>query len=162
MTSKIKREFDIEKAQEEDRKEIFRLLKQANMHYIPSEEMPGLTFENYFVAKVDSNVVGFSGYKILSEHEAKTELMVVDTQARGLGIGYALQVRRMEDMIKKGILMLTTNSDLTESILWYKKYFGYKEVSKLKKIHEFGNPHIDEWTTLKVDLTKWNEERKRK
>lgn len=162
MNSKIKREFDIEKAQEEDRKEIFRLLKQANMHYIPSEEMPGLTFENYFVAKVDGKVVGFSGYKTLSEHEAKTELMVVDKHARGLGIGYALQVRRMEDMINKGIRMLKTNSDLPESILWYKKYFCYKEVGKLKKIHEFGDPHIDEWTTLKVDLVKWNEERRRR
>jgi len=131
------------------------------MHYIPSEEMPSLTYENYFVAKVDGNVVGFSGYKILSKHDAKTELMVVDNNARGKGIGYALQVRRMEDMLVKGIQTLTTNSDLPESINWYKKYFGYNEIGKLKKIHEFGDPNIDEWTTLQVDLIQWDKERKR-
>jgi len=153
--------FTIEKAEEKNKPDIFRLLKQANMHYIPSEEMPSLTYENYFVAKVDGNVVGFSGYKILSKHDAKTELMVVDNNARGKGIGYALQVRRMEDMLVKGIQTLTTNSDLPESINWYKKYFGYKEIGKLKKIHEFGDPNIDEWTTLQVDLIQWDKERKR-
>jgi len=53
--------YTIEKAKEENRTDIFRLLKQANMHYIPSEEMPGLTYENYFVAKNDGNVLGFCG-----------------------------------------------------------------------------------------------------
>ncbi len=154
--------YTIEKAKEENRTDIFRLLKQANMHYIPSEEMPGLTYENYFVAKNDGNVVGFCGYKILSEHDAKTELMVVDSQTRGQGIGYALQVRRMEDMLNKGIRTLTTNADLPASINWYKKHFAYKEVGKLKKIHEFGDPNIDEWTTLQVNLIQWDEERKRK
>jgi len=159
---KIERGYTIEKAKEEDKQDIFRLLKQANMHYIPSKEMPGLTYENYFVAKDNGKVVGFSGYKILSEHDAKTELMVVDNQARGHGIGYALQVRRMEDMLNKGIRTLTTNTDLPVSIHWYKKHFGYKEVGKLKKIHEFGDPYIDEWATLQVNLTQWNEERKRR
>lgn len=154
--------YTIEKAKEENRTDIFRLLKQANMHYIPSEEMPGLTYENYFVAKNDGNVVGFCGYKILSEHDAKTELMVVDSQTRGQGIGYALQVRRMEDILNKGIWTLMTNTDSPASINWYKKHFAYKEVGKLKKIHEFGDPNIDEWTTLQVNLIQWDEERKRK
>jgi len=153
--------FKIEKAKEENRADIFRLLKQANMHYIPSEEMPGLTYENYFVAKNDGNVLGFCGYKILSEYDAKTELMVVDMQSRGLGIGYALQVCRMEDMLNKGIYNVKTNTDLPDSILWYKKKFGYKQVNKLKKLHEFGDPNIGEWTTLEVDLIKWNKERRR-
>jgi len=153
--------YTIEKAKEENMTDIFRLLKQANMHYIPSEEMPELTYENYFVAKNDGNVVGFCGYKILSKHDAKTELMVVDKQSRELGIGYALQVRRMEDMLNKGIHKVKTNADLPDSIHWYEKHFGYKQVNKLKKLHEFGDPNIDEWTTLEVDLIKWNNERKR-
>ena len=154
--------FTIEKAKEENRQDIFRLLRQANMHYIPSEEMPSLTYKNYFVAKANGKVVGFSGYKTLSEHNAKTELMVVDNQTRGQGIGYALQMRRMEDMLNKGIRELITNADLPSSIHWYKKHFGYKEIRKLKKIHEFGDPNIDEWTTLQVDLLQWDEERKRR
>lgn len=153
--------FTIEKAKEEHKTDIFRLLKQANMHYIPSEEMPELTYENYFVAIYHGTIVGFCGYKILSEHDAKTELMVVDNKFRGNGIGYALQVYRMVEMFKKRIQKVTTNTDLPSSINWYKKYFGYNEVNKIKKIHEFGDPHIDEWVTLQVDLVKWNNERKR-
>jgi len=151
----------IEKAQEKDRPFIFELLKQANMHYIPSKEMPGLEYENYFVAKVDSKIVGFCGYKILSSTEAKTELMVVDNKYRGKGIGNMLQIRRMEDMLEKDIKTLVTNADLPATIEWYKKHFGYEEVGKLKKHHEFGNPNIQYWTTLKTDLCQWDINRKK-
>ncbi len=153
-------EIIIIKAEEKDRPAIFALLKQANMHYIPSREMPQITFENYFVAKIGGEIAGFSGYKIISLDEAKTELMVVDNKFRGKGIGYKLQVRRMEEMIAKGIKTLTTNTDLPETIAWYKKHFGYVEKGKLKKFHEFGDPNIDHWTTLELDLCRWNKERK--
>jgi N-acetylglutamate synthase-like GNAT family acetyltransferase len=146
--------FVIECAREEHRPAIMRLLEQANMHYIPSQEMPELTYENYFVALEDGEVVGFCGYKVLSPTEAKTELMVVDKAHRGEGIGYALQARRMEDMFKKGIRTLTTNTDLPETIQWYKKFFGYREIGTLEKFHEFGDPAIDHWTTLQVDLSR--------
>lgn len=151
----------IEKAREEDRPFIFELLKQANMHYIPSKEMPELTYENYFVAKVNDKIAGFCGYKILSATEAKTELMVVDTKFRGKGIGNILQIRRMEDMLEKGIKTLVTNADLPATIEWYKKHFGYEEVGKLKKHHEFGNPNIHYWTTLQTDLCQWKLNRKK-
>ena len=123
--------------------------------------MPALTRENYFVAESGREILGFCGYKILSDTEAKTELMVVDPVARGRGVGHKLQVRRMEDMLGKGIKTLITNTDLPATIEWYKKHFGYKEVGKLKKFHEFGDPNIDEWTTLQVDLVRWNRDRKR-
>lgn len=42
-------EIAIEKAQPRYREAIFRLIDMANMHYIPSEEMPELTYENYYV-----------------------------------------------------------------------------------------------------------------
>ncbi|MHC4153415.1 MAG: GNAT family N-acetyltransferase [Planctomycetota bacterium] len=151
----------IEKAKEEDKPFIFELLQQANMHHIPSEEMPGLTYENYFVAKAEDKVVGFCGCKILSATKAKTELMVVNREYRGKGIGYKLQVRRMEDMRKKGIQLLTTNADLPATIEWYKKHFGYREIGRLKKLHEFGNPDIDCWTTLEVDLCRWASNREK-
>ena len=145
----------IERAQEEHRPAIMRLLEQANMHYIPSQEMPGLTYENYFVAMVEGQVVGFCGYKVLSATAAKTELMVVDREHRGEGIGYALQVQRMEDMLRRGIRMLATNTDLPETIEWYKKHFGYREIGTLQKFHEYGDPTIDHWTTLQMDLVEW-------
>jgi ribosomal-protein-alanine N-acetyltransferase len=153
--------FVIEKAREEDHGAIFELLKQANMHHVPSEEMPEITYENYFVARDGKNVAGFCGYKILSATDAKTELMVVDRKYRGLGIGYALQERRMEDMFNQGIQTVTTNADLPATIAWYKKHFGYHEVGKLKKVNEFGDPDIDHWTTLQTDLCAWHANRVR-
>jgi N-acetylglutamate synthase-like GNAT family acetyltransferase len=151
----------IEKATPQDLPSILELLKLANMHYIPSQEMPCLTYENYFVAKIGEKVAGFCGYKILSQAEAKTELMVVHPDCRGFGIGYKLQVRRMEDMLAKGIRTLTTNTDLPATIKWYEKHFGYRKVGVLKKLHEFGDPDIDHWTTLQIDLPEWNNSRRK-
>jgi len=149
----------IERATEADRSVILRLLEQANMHHIPSPEMPAITYENYFVARHQGRVVGFSGYKQLSATAAKTELMVVDGSARGQGVGLRLQEKRMEDMLGRGIRTLTTNADLPGTISWYKRHFGYLEVARLKKTHEFGDPGIDHWTTLQVDLVEWGEKR---
>jgi len=146
----------IRKAKEGDKPRIMELLKMENMHYIPSKEMPELTYDTYFVALVYKKIAGFCGYKILSGDKAKTELMVVDPKYRGLGIGIKLQTKRMRDMFEKGIKTLTTNSDIPASIEWYIKHFGYKKTGELKKIHEFGNPNIDKWTTLQVDLIEWN------
>jgi N-acetylglutamate synthase-like GNAT family acetyltransferase len=151
----------IEKAGEQDLPAIMELLKLANMHNIGSPEMPALTYENYFVAKIDGKTAGFCGYKILSPTEAKTELMVVHPRYRGFGIGRMLQVRRMEDMLSKGIRTLTTNTDLPATIRWYKKHFGYRKIGTLKKIHEFGDPAIDRWTTLQIDLVQWSRSGKR-
>ncbi len=145
-------EMAIEKLQSEHLGAVLRLLEMANMHHIPSEEMPELTLENYYVALVDGQVAGFCGFKILSETEAKTELMVVDPAFRGHGIGLRLQVHRMEVMRRKGIKTLTTNADLPQTIEWYKKHFGYREIGKLKKRREFGCPDVDHWTTLRVEL----------
>jgi len=149
----------IEKAREQDRAGIFALLEQANMHRVPSPEMPEITYENYFVARDGDNIVGFCGYKVLSPTEAKTELMVVDRNYRSHGIGYQLQERRMEDMLEKGIRTLTTNTDLPATIAWYKKHFGYREVGTLEKVHEFSDPDISYWTTLQTDLLEWDARR---
>ena len=151
----------VEKAKIEDKSAILELLKQANMHNIPSPEMPQLTYENYFVAKWQGQIIGFCGYKILSKTTAKTELMVVDRTYRGQGIGYKLQVTRMEDMYNKGIRKLITNADLPATIKWYKKHFGYEKMGELKKLHEFGDPNIDCWTTLQVDLDMWAQEKRK-
>jgi N-acetylglutamate synthase-like GNAT family acetyltransferase len=146
---------NLRKAQESDLPRIFELLAQANMHHIPSEEMPELTFVNYTVAEIGGTVVGFCGYKILSPTLAKTELMVVDTSRRGSGVGILLQNHRMQEMFVLGIKRLTTNTDSPSSIAWYIKHFCYREIGKLKKVHEFGDPTVHEWTSLEADLVQW-------
>jgi len=148
-------EILIEPAKEQDIPEIIEILKTANMHYIPSPEMPELDWKCFFVARVEGKIVGAAGYKILSETEAKTTMMTVHPDYRRYGIGMKLQDKRMMLLIKKGIKTLTTNTDIPETIAWYKKYFGYKEIGKLKKIHEFSRPDINEWTTLQTDLIEW-------
>lgn len=137
---------------EADIPHMFAVLKTANMHHVPSPEMPHLDWACFFVAVVAANVVGLAGYKIISPETAKTTLMAVEPEYRKYGIGRALQEKRMAHLAKMGVKTLTTNADLPETIAWYKKYFGYREVGRLPKIHEFGNPEIHEWTTLQVNL----------
>jgi ribosomal-protein-alanine N-acetyltransferase len=45
-----------------------------------------------------------------------------------------------------------TNADLPETIAWYRRKFGYRQVGTLPKLHEFGDPSVAEWTTLECDL----------
>jgi ribosomal-protein-alanine N-acetyltransferase len=117
--------------------------------------MPELDWTCFFVARMQGKIVGAAGYRILSATEAKTTLIAVDPGYRRYGIGSALQKKRMFALIQKGVKTLTTNADRPETIAWYKKNFGYEEIGKLKKLHEFGRPDIDEWTTLKTDLFQW-------
>jgi len=145
----------IEPAEEKDVPAILEIMKTANMHYVPSPEMPDLDWRCFFIARVEGKIAGAAGYKILSPNEAKTTLMVVHPEYRRFGIGRALQERRMRAMREQGIKTLTTNADIPETIAWYQRHFGYKEIGKIKKMHEFGRPDIDEWTTLRTDLENW-------
>lgn len=150
--------ISIEPATERDLPLILEVMKTANMQDVPSPEMPELDWKCFFVARADGVVVGAAGYRVLSATEAKTTLLAVHPDYRRYGIGRALQERRMLTLAEKGIWTLTTNADIPETIAWYKKHFGYRETGKLKKLHDFGRPDIDEWTTLQTDLAKWKEE----
>lgn len=147
--------LSVEPATEKDIRAILEIMKTANMHDVPSPEMPELDWRCFFVAKLDGKIAGAAGYKILSSTKAKTTLMAVHPDFRRYGIGRALQERRMLAMNDQGIKTLITNADIPKTIAWYKRYFGYKEIGKLKKLHEFGRPDIDEWTTLQTDLSEW-------
>jgi ribosomal-protein-alanine N-acetyltransferase len=145
----------IEPAREGDVPAMLELLKTANMHYIPSEEMPELDWRMYFVARSGGRVVGLAGYKILSPGEGKTTLMVVHPDCRGQGTGLQLQARRLREMARLGVQTVTTNCDQAKTIAWYKEHFGYEEIGHLAKVHQFGDPDIGQWTTLRMDLAEW-------
>ncbi|KQC11186.1 MAG: GCN5 family acetyltransferase [Smithella sp. SDB] len=145
----------IEPAVESEVPEILCIMAFANMHHVPSEEMPDLDWRCFFVARLDGAMAGAAGYRILDDTSAKTTLMAVDPACRGYGIGMLLQERRMRTLFEKGIRKLTTNADRPETIRWYQKHFGYRVVGSLKKVHEFGHPDIHEWTTLETDLVEW-------
>jgi N-acetylglutamate synthase-like GNAT family acetyltransferase len=148
-------EILIEPAEEGDIPAILAVMKTVNMHCVPSPEMPELDWRHFFVARVDGKIVGAAGYKILSAKKGKTTLMAVCPDMRKQGIGRTLQHRRLLAMSDLGIETVITNADIPETISWYKKYFGYREIGKVEKIHEFGRPDIDEWTTLQTDLVAW-------
>lgn len=157
---KTMEDISIEHAQSEDVPVIMELLKFANMHYIPSEEMADLDWRYYFVAREGDRIVGASGYKILSETQGKTQLMVVHPDCRRRGIGHMLQVARLEAMAGKGVATVITNADRPETIEWYKKHFCYREIGSLKKVHEFGDPAVDSWTTLEMNIQEWMDKKR--
>jgi 3-keto-5-aminohexanoate cleavage enzyme len=149
--------FSIRAAQADDYPAILKVLETANFHHIPSAEMPELDLSCCFVAETSGRIVGVAGYKMLAPGEGKTTLMAVNPSLQGAGLGMALQRRRLEAMREEGARTVITNADLPHVIAWYKKHFGYCEIGTLAKVHEFGNPDIDHWTTLRMDLTGWQE-----
>ncbi len=152
-------EVGIEPAAPADWPDILAVLETANMHHIPSPEVPEFDLACAFVARLgnggDGRIVGVAGYKVLSATTAKTTLLAVLPEARRCGVGRLLQERRMDALCALGVRTLTTNSDRPETIAWYEKYFGYVRVGALQKLHPFGAADIDHWTTLETDLTRW-------
>ena len=155
-------DITIEPAREEDLPAMMALLEIANMHRIPSAEMPDLDLRCYFVARDGDRVAGLSGYKIVSPTEGKTQLMVVHPDYRGRGLGIRLQAVRVAAMAAQGVKTVITKADLPKTITWYKKHFGYREIGTLAKVHEFGDPDIDHWTTLAMDVAAWQVGRKKR
>jgi 3-keto-5-aminohexanoate cleavage enzyme len=146
-------EYIIRRATPWDRDAILATMRPWNMHHVPSPEMESLDLSCFFVADVGGAVVGASGYRILGEGRGKTTLLAVVPEHLGSGIGAALQEARLQAMAALGVHTVTTNADRPETIRWYKSRFGYREVGRLQKIHSFGHPDIDHWTTLELDLT---------
>ena len=149
-------EPQIRRAREEDRPAIFEVLAFVNFHNVPSPEMPAFDLADVFVAEMDGTIVGVAGYTLLGDGRGKTTLMAVNPAYRRYGIGARLQTIRMRAMREAGCRTVTTNADLPETISWYKRKFGYREVGTLAKLHEFGDPLVDHWTTLECDLEAWD------
>ena len=149
-------DFTIEVASEKYLDGIMAVLQTANMHHIPSKEMPELDLSKCFIAKSGGKVVGVSGYKMLPDGRGKTTLLAVLPEFQCHGIGYALHVRRIEAMESLGAERILTNADREESIEWYKRHFGYVVIGSLRKLHDFGAP-AGHWTTLEMSISKWRE-----
>jgi ribosomal-protein-alanine N-acetyltransferase len=138
-----------------DRVEMLRVLETANMHRVPSPEMDDFDVGHWFVAELRGAVVGVAGYRLLDadgEVIGKTTLLAVQPGAREHGIGRALQTLRMDRMRDAGATRVITNADRPETIAWYERHFGYRKVGEVRKLHEFGLPDVDHWTTLEAPL----------
>ncbi|HXK62480.1 MAG TPA: GNAT family N-acetyltransferase, partial [Acidobacteriota bacterium] len=142
----------IQKARPEDLDAILEVMKPWNMHHVPSPEMEELDLDCFYVARLGSRVVGAAGYKVLSQTRGKTTLLGVLPEYCNAGIGRMLQDIRLEAMHRVGVKTVITNADRPETIAWYKKHYGYREVGRLAKVSSFGDPSVDHWTTLELDL----------
>ena len=58
----------------------------------------------------------------------------------------------MDLMRDAGARRVITHADRPETIAWYKRNFGYREVGEARKLCEFGLPEVDRWTTLEAPL----------
>ncbi len=131
------------------------VLETVNMHHVPSDEMDDFDVGHWFVAESEGRVVGVAGYKLLQEGDevvGKTTLLAVLPECRKTGIGRELQQLRMDMMREAGAVRVITNADRPETIAWYERHFGYRRVGEVEKIHEFGLPDVDRWTTLEAPL----------
>ena len=138
-----------------DREQMLRVLATVNMHHVPSAEMDDFDVGHWYVAESDGRVVGVAGFRLLGPPDAavgKTTLLAVDPDQREKGIGRALQELRMKEMRRAGATRVITNADRPETIAWYERHFGYRRVGEVKKLHEFGLPDVDRWTTLEASL----------
>lgn len=145
------------RARDDDRDAVFRVLRFVNFHRVPSPEMPEFSLRDVFVAEMDGTIVGVAGWTVLPDGRGKTTLMAVDPAYRRHGIGLRLQELRMRELCDRGCRVLITNADLPSTIDWYQRKFAYRVVGTLPKLHEFGDPDIDHWTTLECDLDVWRE-----
>ncbi|HSI79886.1 MAG TPA: GNAT family N-acetyltransferase [Solirubrobacterales bacterium] len=138
-----------------DREGVLRVLETANMHRVPSPEMDGFEVGSWYVAEAEAAIVGVAGFRIVTTPEGavgKTTLLAVDPARRSSGIGRALQELRLELMRDRGATRVITNADRPETIDWYRRHFGYRIVGEVPKLHEFGLPDVDAWTTLEAEL----------
>lgn len=145
-----------------DREEILKVMKPWNMHHVPSEEMEELDLSCFFVAIIDDQIIGASGYKLLSNNLGKTTLLGVLPKYGSKGIGRLLQDARLEAMFNQGVKKVITNADRPTTIRWYKKHYRYFEIGNIKKVMSFGDNSVDSWTTLEMNLTEYINSKKKK
>jgi ribosomal-protein-alanine N-acetyltransferase len=138
-----------------DREAMLDVLRTVNMHCVPSPEMHDFDVGRWYVAESEGGVIGVAGFRLVGPDDAplgKTTLLAVAPDHRERGVGRALQELRMRRMRDAGARRVVTNADRPSTIAWYERHFGYRRVGEVPKLHEFGLPDVDRWTTLEASL----------
>lgn len=148
----LPRDVTIRKATSDDYQGILDVMRPWNMHHVPSPEMQEIDISCFFVAVRGKELVGAAGYAIQSDGTAKTTLLGVLPAFNGTGIGKELQLARMREIHALGVRSLVTNADRPEVIAWYQRNFGYRPIGHVRKLMSFGDPDLNQWTTLQTDL----------
>ena len=145
--------FEIDRPRESDWPAILAVLEGANFGAIGSSEIPEFPLSDCFVARMDGGIVGVAGYRILSATEGKTTLLAVRPDLRGRNIGSALQEARLDHMKSLGVKRIFTNTDDPRVVRWACRVYGFRETGQIiPKTHPFGNPEVDHWTNLVLEM----------
>jgi len=142
----------------EDHDAAIAILDKWNMAPVePSDDIENpersvLDVEKSFVAVDNGRVVGVCSYILHSPELAETASLAVDPSCRGKGIGYRLQVARLNEMKRIGIRKVHTETDREETIKWYINKFGYRRTGSNPKKHDFSLTDVDTWTVLQLEL----------
>jgi ribosomal-protein-alanine N-acetyltransferase len=151
----------IRKMREADMDEVLRILAIWNMvpvpptPEIPLSEHDALIIDNTFVAELAGRIVGVSSYRFMSADRAETLSLALEPGYKGSGIGYALQLARLQEMRSRGVRYVQTEADRPETIAWYKRKFGYTEKGNKAKKHSFSLEDVDLWVVLALDLDEY-------
>lgn len=147
--------FTIENASPDDLNEIIKILTPWNMQQRILS--PKIDFSCFFVAKVEKNIVGVAGYRLLDDNAGRTRTLAIYPEFQGTGIGKALQDRRLQAMYNAGVKKVYTHTDRAETVVWYKKHYRYIETGKKKKSSSHGLPDIEYSTILELNLIEYME-----
>lgn len=109
-------DFVIETADPLDWPGMLCLLQTANLHHIPSPEMPGLALETTFVARNGEGLAGIGGYKMTCPNAAKTTLLAVHPNYLSSPIGQQLQERRMRPLSVRRPMMAKSRSHFSKML----------------------------------------------
>jgi uncharacterized protein (DUF849 family)/N-acetylglutamate synthase-like GNAT family acetyltransferase len=121
----------IQRATPADRDGIIEVLRYWNLN--PLFESEEIDYSHYFVARMDASIAGVGGYEVLDNHQGRTRFLAVKPEFLQLGVGKQLQDRRLEAMYKAGVKTVQTHCRFPDTVLWYKKHYGYEETGTLKK-----------------------------
>ena len=149
----------VRKMRREDFDEAMRILGLWNMAPrspsadVPDPERSNIEIENAFVAEFDGRIVGTCSYFMLDDNWAETASLAVDPALKGGGVGALLQQARLDEMRRRGVRRVRTETDRPETIRWYVERFGYQVVGTNPKKHAFSLSDVDYWTVLELDLT---------
>ena len=119
---------------------------------IENPERSKLDVGKSFVAVDSGRVVGVCSYILHNPELAETASLALDQSYRGKGLGYRLQVARLNEMKRIGIRTVHTETDREDTITWYINKFGYRRTGSNPKKHDFSLHDVDTWTVLKLDL----------
>lgn len=118
----------------------------------PDPERSGIEVGNGFVAEAAGRIIGTCSYIVHNPELAETASLAVDPSYKGGGVGFLLQQARLDEMRRRGIRRVRTETDRPDTIRWYVERFGYRIAGTHPKKHDFSLPDVDHWTVLELDL----------